>query len=299
MAKTGAIQNSRVDNFFYGVVWFLSILTFIIVAYPLWYAFVCSFDANIYSTSIKILPEEFSLYGYEAIFQYQKVWTGYRNSLIYTAVGTLLSLVVTICAAYPLSRRDLKGRRTLTILFGFTMYFSGGLIPTYLLVANLKMIDTIWAMVLPNLVSVYNMIVMRTFFQSTIPDDLREASQIDGCGNIRFLLSILLPLSTPILAVISMYYAIDQWNGYFSALIYLNSENMQPLQMVLREILVNNQIDSNMIADYDPEVASQLMRMQEIMKYSLIIVASVPMLMVYPFVQRYFVRGVMIGAIKG
>ncbi|MDD4743061.1 MAG: carbohydrate ABC transporter permease [Eubacteriales bacterium] len=287
------------DHIFLAFDWVMIVLIFAIVFYPLWYTVIASFDSDVYSTRLKIWPAKPSLEGYSAIFQYNKVWVGYKNSIVYTVVGTFISMVMTIAAAYPLSRKDLRGRTIVMFLFSFTMYFSGGLIPSFLLVADLKMLDSIWALVIPGAISVYNMIVMRTYFATSIPEELLDASRVDGCSNTRFLSAIVIPLSTPILAVISMYYAIAIWNSYFNALIYITDYKKLPLQMILREILIANQIDANMLGDYDPESAAQLMRMQEIMKYSLILIASVPMLIIYPFVQRYFVKGVMIGAIKG
>ena len=287
------------DHIFLAFDWVMIVLIFAVVFYPLWYTVIASFDSDVYSTRLKIWPAKPSLEGYSAIFQYSKVWVGYKNSIVYTVVGTFISMVMTIAAAYPLSRKDLRGRTIVMFLFSFTMYFSGGLIPSFLLVADLKMLDSIWALVIPGAISVYNMIVMRTYFATSIPEELLDASRVDGCSNTRFLSAIVIPLSTPILAVISMYYAIAIWNSYFNALIYITDYKKLPLQMILREILIANQIDANMLGDYDPESAAQLMRMQEIMKYSLILIASVPMLIIYPFVQRYFVKGVMIGAIKG
>lgn len=287
------------DHIFLAFDWVMIVLIFAIVFYPLWYTVIASFDSDVYSTRLKIWPAKPSLEGYSAIFQYNKVWVGYKNSIVYTVVGTFISMVMTIAAAYPLSRKDLRGRTIVMFLFSFTMYFSGGLIPSFLLVADLKMLDSIWALVIPGAISVYNMIVMRTYFATSIPEELLDASRVDGCSNTRFLSAIVIPLSTPILAVISMYYAIAIWNSYFNALIYITDYKKLPLQMILREILIANKIDANMLGDYDPESAAQLMRMQEIMKYSLILIASVPMLIIYPFVQRYFVKGVMIGAIKG
>jgi len=287
------------DHIFLAFDWVMIVLIFAVVFYPLWYTVIASFDSDVYSTRLKIWPAKPSLEGYSAIFQYNKVWVGYKNSILYTVVGTFISMVMTIAAAYPLSRKDLRGRTIVMFLFSFTMYFSGGLIPSFLLVADLKMLDSIWALVIPGAISVYNMIVMRTYFATSIPEELLDASRVDGCSNTRFLSAIVIPLSTPILAVISMYYAIAIWNSYFNALIYITDYKKLPLQMILREILIANQIDANMLGDYDPESAAQLMRMQEIMKYSLILIASVPMLIIYPFVQRYFVKGVMIGAIKG
>jgi ABC-type glycerol-3-phosphate transport system permease component len=214
--------------------------------------------------------------------------------------GTAVSLFVTICCAYPLSRKDFVGKKGIMLLCVFTMYFSGGLVPSYLLVQDLRLADTIWALILPGAMSVYNMIVMRTFFQSQIPDELHESSQIDGCGNIRFLVSIVLPLSVSMLSVIGLFYAVRSWNSYFPALIYLTSRSKYPLQIFLREILILNAGNSgSSTTDLDPDLLLKLEERKNVMKYSLIIVSSLPVLIIYPFVQKYFVKGIMIGAIKG
>ena len=297
--KSVAIGRSKEDSVFIAIDVIISILIFIIVAYPLWYILVMSFDGDIYNTALRILPSKYSINGYVAVFNYGSVWTGYRNSLIYMIAGTAINMAVTICAAYPLSRPDVRGKRFFNLLFVFTMYFSGGLIPSYLLVSDLGMIDTIWAMLIPGAMSVYNMIVMRTYFATSIPGELREAASIDGCNNMVFLFRIVLPLSTPILAVVGMFYAVGHWNAYFNAMLYLNKAERYPLQMVLREILVVNTVDSSAMGDYDPEAASAMMERMQIMRYSLVIVASVPMLALFPFVQKYFVKGMMIGSVKG
>ena len=290
---------SREDAAFLLVDNLLVLFVFLAVAYPLWYIVVMSFDGDIYNTALRLLPSKFSLNGYKAVFSYSKVWMGYANSLYYMVAGTLINMAVTICAAYPLSRRDIRGRRFFNLLFVFTMYFSGGMIPGYLLVSSLGMIDTTWAMLIPGAMSVYNMIVMRTYFESSIPGELREAASIDGCNNMVFLFRIVLPLSTPILAVIGMFYAVGHWNSYFNALLYLNDGDRYPLQMIIREILVINSVDSSSMSDFDPEVASQMLERMQIMRYSLVVVASLPMLVIFPFVQKYFVKGMMIGAVKG
>lgn len=297
--KHASMRRSREDRAFIALDWILVLLIFVCVAYPLWYILVMSFDGDIYNTSVRLFPRRFSLNGYVAVFNYTKIWSGYGNSIVYMVLGTAVNMVVTICAAYPLSRRDVRGRNFISLLFAFTMYFSGGLIPSYLLISSLGMIDTLWAMIIPGAMSVYNMIVMRTYFESSIPGDLREAASIDGCNNMVFLLRIVLPLSTPVLAVIGMYYAVGHWNSYFNALLYLNDYRRYPLQMIIREILVINSVDSNAMADYDPEAASAMMERMEIMRYSLAVVASLPMLILFPFVQKYFVKGMMIGAVKG
>lgn len=297
--KHASMRRSPEDRAFIALDWILVLLIFVCVAYPLWYILVMSFDGDIYNTSVRLFPRRFSLNGYVAVFNYTKIWSGYGNSIVYMVLGTAVNMVVTICAAYPLSRRDVRGRNFISLLFAFTMYFSGGLIPSYLLISSLGMIDTLWAMIIPGAMSVYNMIVMRTYFESSIPGDLREAASIDGCNNMVFLLRIVLPLSTPVLAVIGMYYAVGHWNSYFGALLYLNDYRRYPLQMIIREILVINSVDSSAMADYDPEAASAMMERMEIMRYSLAVVASLPMLILFPFVQKYFVKGMMIGAVKG
>lgn len=297
--KHASMRRSPEDRAFIALDWILVLLIFVCVAYPLWYILVMSFDGDIYNTSVRLFPRRFSLNGYVAVFNYTKIWSGYGNSIVYMVLGTAVNMVVTICAAYPLSRRDVRGRNFISLLFAFTMYFSGGLIPSYLLISSLGMIDTLWAMIIPGAMSVYNMIVMRTYFESSIPGDLREAASIDGCNNMVFLLRIVLPLSTPVLAVIGMYYAVGHWNSYFGALLYLNDYRRYPLQMIIREILVINSVDSNAMADYDPEAASAMMERMEIMRYSLAVVSSLPMLILFPFVQKYFVKGMMIGAVKG
>ena len=297
--KPSPIRRTREDRIFILIDQLLVLFVFIAVFYPLWYILVMSFDGDIYNTALRLLPSKWSLNGYKAVFNYSRVWTGYRNSVLYMVLGTALNMVVTICAAYPLSRKDLRFRRSISLLFVFTMYFSGGLIPTYLLISSLGMVDTIWAMLIPGAMSVYNMIVMRTYFETAIPGELREAASIDGCNNVVYLLKIVLPLSMPILAVIGMFYMVGHWNSFFNALLYLNNNDRFPLQMIIREILVINSVDSSSMADFDPESANAMMERMEIMRYSLVVVASAPMLILFPFVQKYFVKGLMIGAVKG
>lgn len=297
--KPSPIRRTREDRIFILIDQLLVLFVFIAVFYPLWYILVMSFDGDIYNTALRLLPSKWSLNGYKAVFNYSRVWTGYRNSVLYMVLGTALNMVVTICAAYPLSRKDLRFRRSISLLFVFTMYFSGGLIPTYLLISSLGMVDTLWAMLIPGAMSVYNMIVMRTYFETAIPGELREAASIDGCNNMVYLLKVVLPLSMPILAVIGMFYMVGHWNSFFNALLYLNNNDRFPLQMIIREILVINSVDSSSMADFDPESANAMMERMEIMRYSLVVVASAPMLILFPFVQKYFVKGLMIGAVKG
>ena len=231
---------------------------------------------------------DFSLDGYKAVFKSSKIWTGYLNSFIYMIVGTAINLVVTLMAAYPLSRQDLKGRNAIMMFFSFTMIFSGGIVPTYLVVSKLKLINTIWAMVIPGALSVYFMIIAKTFFQTTIPVELQEAAEMEGCSTPKLIWYIILPLSKAIIAVLLLFYAIAHWNSYFDALLYLNTEDKQPLQIVLREILIRNEQNASMLRD--AELMEKSEGLKQLLKYSLIVVSSLPVLWIYPFVQKYFVK---------
>ena len=274
-------------------------ILFVIVAYPLILIISSSVSSStaVVTGRVKLLPVEPTLLGYQTVFRTKSVWTGYLNSFYYAVLGTSINLVMTCLAAYPLSRKDLRGRNLIMGLFTFTMFFSGGLIPGFLLVSDLGMMNTVWAMVLPGAISVYNMILARTYFQSSIPVELLEASQIDGCNNTRFILKVVIPLSKPILAVLCLYYAVGHWNSYLNALLYLNDARRYPLQIVLRDILMLTQVDFS--ESLDTEFLLKQQEIATLMKYSLIIVASLPVLIAYPFVQKYFVKGVMIGSLKG
>ncbi|MCR8629967.1 carbohydrate ABC transporter permease [Paenibacillus radicis (ex Xue et al. 2023)] len=279
----------------------ISILSFIIllaVSYPLIYVISASFSSPgaLMSGRVWLLPVEPGLEGYKAVVAYKNVWTGYANSLFYTIIGTCINVVLTIAAAYPLSRKDLSGRKFILLLFTFTMIFSGGMIPTYLLVKDLGLLNTRWALLIPNALSVFNVIVAMSFFRSNIPDELLESAKIDGCSNFRFMTSIVLPVSGAIIAVISLFYAVDHWNSFFDALLYLSDKNKYPLQIFLREILLLNTSD-NLTLDVADQ--NQRLYLNELLKYSLIIFASLPLIITYPFVQKHFVKGVMIGSLKG
>lgn len=216
---------------------------------------------------------------------------------MYTVIGTALNVVMTIAAAYPLSRQDFKGRNAFTVLIVFTMFFSGGMIPTYLLIKDLGLLDSFWVMILPTAVSVWNILIMRTFFQSSIPKELQEAAFLDGCSNLKLLVRIILPLSGPVLAVMVLFYAVGHWNSYFNALIYLSDRDKYPLQLFLREILIQDQMQ-NMV-DLGSDTYSKSLMEVEAIKYAAVMVTNLPMLILYPFLQKYFIKGVMIGAIKG
>ncbi len=293
------MRQARSDAAFDTVNYFVLSLFFLSVLYPCIYILSASFSSTnaVITGRVWLWPVEPSLRGYQAVFEYKAVWWGFYNSLYYAVFGTVISVTLTVMAAYPLSRPDFAGRSWISFAFLFTLMFSGGLIPTYLLVRNLGMLNSRWAMVVPSAVSVFNVLVTRTFFQTNIPPEMLEAARLDGASDLTFLRRIVLPLSGPILAVITLFYAVGQWNSYFSALLYLDNQHLFPLQLVLRSILIQNQIDPSLIMSEEDLIARQ--GLEDLLKYSLIVVATVPVLVIYPFAQKYFVRGVMIGAIKG
>ncbi|WP_376774424.1 carbohydrate ABC transporter permease [Paenibacillus eucommiae] len=274
-------------------------MTLLIVLYPLVFVLIASLSSpeTVIRGEVWIWPKGFNLDAYSRVFQNKDIMSGYLNTIMYTIAGTAINLVMTVLAAYPLSRKDLKGRNVIVMFMMFTMFFSGGLIPTYMIIKNMGLINTFWAMVVPNAVSVFNIIIMRTFFQHTIPNEVQEAAVMDGCSNMNILVRIVLPLSMPIIAVMILFYGVGHWNAYFNALIYLSDRDKFPLQLILREILVQNQTQDMM--DLNSESASQQALVAASIKYAVIIVTNVPVLLLYPFLQKYFVKGVMVGAIKG
>ncbi|MBB6634651.1 carbohydrate ABC transporter permease [Cohnella thailandensis] len=275
----------------------LAVLVILVVLYPLIFVVSASFSdpAKVLGGEVWLLPKGFTFEAYENILHNGKIWTGYRNTIFYAAAGTFINMIMTVLAAYPLSRPDLPGRKFLMVLITLTMFFSGGLIPTYMLVKNLGMVDTAWALLVPGAIATYNLIVMRTYFQNSIPWELQEAAHMDGCSNWRLLWSIILPLSKPILAVMVLFYAVGHWNSFFNALIYIRQESLYPLQLVLREILM---ISQSAAVDATVGIEDKIL-LAESIKYAVIIVSSLPVLVMYPFVQRHFVKGVMIGSVKG
>ena len=297
MRKTKRITKDKVVYF---VNYVLLTLLLVIVLYPIIYIVSCSFSSGdaLMSAKVRFLPVEPTLESYETVFEYDSIWTGYLNSIVYTVSGTALSIALTLLAAYPLSRDDFRGKKFFTVLFVFTMMFNGGLIPTYLLVKNLNLTDTMWAVILPTAVSAYNMIVARTFFKQSIPKEMLEAAEIDGCTDFRFFCKIVLPLSAPIVAVLCLWVAVGLWNSYFNPMIYINSESKYPLQLVLRKILLMSQVDFT-AASVDPEKLAKNQYLSEMLKYGTIVISSLPLMIIYPFVQKYFVKGVMIGSVKG
>jgi putative aldouronate transport system permease protein len=285
------------DKIFDTVVNTLAALILLVVLYPLLFIVSASFSdpALVLNGEVVLLPKQITLEAYKNVFQNKQIWNGYGNTILYTAAGTAINLIMTTLAAYPLSRPDLPGRGVVMFFITLTMFFSGGLIPSYLLVKNLGMVDTMWALIVPGAIATYNLIVMRTYFQSSIPWEIQEAAHIDGCSNWKLLTHIILPLSKPILAVMVLFYAVGHWNSYFNALIYIRSKDMYPLQLVLREVLMVSQADA---VDSNVGLESKIL-LAESIKYVVIIISSLPVMVMYPFVQRHFVKGVMIGSLKG
>jgi len=305
MNKTGVIRKERF-RFFGSDLTFdiintaLLIAVLVIVAYPLYYIVIASFSTPemVLNGEIRFLPRGFQLESYRRVFDNPDILQGYWNTIQYTVIGTLINLAVTLPAAYAMSRADLKGRTFLTLFFAFTMFFGGGMIPTFLVVQRLGLLDTFWVMVIPNAMSVWNMLICRNFFQNNIPAEMLESSQMDGCSNRRFFLQIVLPLSKAIIAVMVLFYAVGHWNSFFNALIYLRDQDRMPLQIVLRRLLIMSEIDPAMAGQMMEDWVRMMMEV-EMLRYALVVVASVPVLILYPLVQRHFVQGIMIGSIKG
>ena len=278
----------------------VSFATFVLLVmlYPIIIVISSSFSSPyaLMAGKVWFLPVDVTLDGYKAIFGYKQIWTGMYNSFIYTVGGTAVNMVVTVLAAYPLSRKDFTVRNGIALLFAFTMWFSGGLIPTYLLIKDLGLFNSRWVMIIPTALNVWNMIIVRTYFQSNISGELLESAQLDGCDDFKYLLKIAVPLAKPVLAVVALYYMSANWNTFMSAYLYLQKQSLHPIQVVLREILLIGSVERiSTSATSD----SNAQMMNELLKYSLVIVASLPMILVYPFVQKYFVQGIMVGAVKG
>lgn len=292
------IQSSKADKIFNAVNYALLGIVLLCVLYPLYFIVIASFsDPTMVNTGqTLLLPKGINIDGYKRILEYDALWSGYRNTIFYTVVATTLNIIVTMMFAYPLSRKNFSGKKPLTFYLLITMYFNGGMIPTYLVVQSLGLYNTPWVLILMGMVNGFNVIVARTFLASSIPEELYEAAIIDGCSHARFFWQIVCPLSKAIIAVLVLYYGIAHWNEYMNALIYISDERYQPLQIVLRNILLQSQMDQSLMLAED---AVQRQQETEIMKYALIIVATVPVMIIYPFLQKYFVQGVMIGSVKG
>ncbi|MCQ6561138.1 carbohydrate ABC transporter permease [Paenibacillus mendelii] len=293
------VKQSFGDRMFDAINHVLLLLLLALVLYPLVFVVSASISnpSAVLNGEVWLWPKDLTITGYQKVFTNHDILRGYLNTIVYTLLGTGINLVMTVMAAYPLSRKDFYGRNAVTALFVFTMFFSGGLIPAYLLVKNLGMVNTMWALIIPNAVAIWNIIIMRTFFQQSIPIEVQESAQMDGCGNIRILLRIVLPLSLPIMAVMTLFYSVAHWNAFFNALIYLTDRSKYPLQLILREILIQSNMQE-MIQTNEESLAKSIMDAESI-KYAVVIIANLPVLLLYPFLQRYFVKGMVIGAVKG
>lgn len=296
--KSSKIKHSNKDKGFDLLLYLISGLIMLIILYPIYFVIIASFSdpSAVANGQVWLLPVKFTLDGYKELLRHQEIWIGYRNTIVYTVVGTLIGLFVNILAAYALSRKDLVGRKFFTLMFVFTMFFNGGLIPTYLTIKDFHLYNTFAVMVLPFSVIVYHIIVARTFFQTNIPEELNDAAKIDGCGNIYYFVRIVLPLSKAVIAVIALWTAVGMWNSYFNALIYIKDSAKYPLQLILRNILITNNLQMSFGSGEAMQIA---LRLSNLMRYSVIIVSTLPILCLYPFVQKHFNKGVMIGAVKG
>jgi putative aldouronate transport system permease protein len=288
------------DKIFTIAVYLILTLCLVVTFYPVYFVVVASVSrvTSVNSGRMLLFPEGFHLQGYSGVFQMQKIWMGYFNTIVYTVFGTLFGLSLSLLAGYGLSRSDLPGRGVIMMLMVFTMFFSGGMIPSYINMKNLHLLNTRLVLIMTGSVSVYNIILIRTFFANTIPNELYEAAVLDGCGNGRFFVLIVLPLSKAIMAVIALYIAIGHWNAFFNALLYITDRNKMPLQIILRELLAQTQMLQE-IESVDVNIKFEAEQNIQVIRYSLIIVSTLPVMCLYPFVQKHFVKGVMIGSIKG
>lgn len=293
------IKQSKGDRIFDIINIILLIAVTLVILYPLYFIVIASFSdpLEVLAGKVVLYPKNFSLDAYGMVFKDSSIMTGYRNTIFYTVFGTALNITLSVLAAYPLSRRDFIGRQFLTMVLTVTMFFSGGMIPLYLTVTSLGLLDTVWAILLPGAISVWNVVIIRTYFQTSIPFELTEAAMVDGASNFQLLFWVVLPLSTPVIAVMVLFYGVAHWNAFFNALIYINSKQLYPLQLVLRSILIQNTPSDEMMADLDTAASRRLLA--ETIKYALIVVATAPIIAVYPFLQKYFVKGIMVGAVKG
>ncbi len=303
VAKKHKTKQLPQDRVFDAVILIVTVLIWIIIFYPLYFVVIASFSnpAAVSSGKLLLLPEKITFAGYKNIFENGNIWHSYRNTIFYVLFGTITSVVVTVMAAYSLSRKDLPGRNIFMLIFVFTMYFSGGLIPQYLVVKNMGLVNNPLIIILLGAFSVYNMIIARTYFVTSIPLELQEAAFIDGCNNQTLFFKIVLPLSKPIIAVLALYFAVGQWNAYFNALIYLNESKYYPLQLVLRSILLSASAFNNQTQAVGTDTGADfaMQQLSTVIRYGTIVVSTLPIIAVYPFLQKYFVQGVMIGAIKG
>lgn len=296
--RTNKKKKTLSEKLFTFFIYTLAIALMLVIVYPLWFVIIASFSnpADVANGNVWFWPKEWRFDGYLKLFEQRLIWRSYFNTIFYTVAGTLFALFVNVPAGFVLTRKDMVGHKWFVWIYIIPMFFGGGLIPTYLVVNNLGLVDTIWVMIVPFAVSSFNIIVIRTFFQNSIPNGLWEAAQIDGAGTIRYFIQIVLPLAKAILAVIGLWTAIGIWNSWFNALIYLRDENLQPLQLILRRMLINNQV--LMESSSAGNLAAELRQLADMMKYASIVVSTAPIMILYPFLQKYFNQGVMIGALK-
>ncbi|OPJ54663.1 carbohydrate ABC transporter permease [Clostridium oryzae] len=292
---------TKSDVVFDTVVYLLCIVIFVVIAYPVYFVVIASIsDSTLVATGqVTLFPRGFSTFGYSEIFKDSRIWLGYRNTILYTVIGTIVNLLFTLPAAYALSRQEFRARRFLMLFFVITMFFNGGLIPTYLLMKQIHMTNTFWVFIIPFCVNVFNLIITRSFFETSIPKELYEAASLDGCSHFQFFMTIVIPLSKPIISVIALYYLVGHWNDFFTALIYIREDGLKPLQIILRDILLSNQVFSAGAGTGGGTGGAYAQKYADQVKYGVIIVSTIPILMVYPFIQKYFEKGVMIGAVKG
>lgn len=292
------VKKSKEDWIYDVVIYTIAVLLLVITLYPMYFVIIASISnpTSVSAGEITFWPKGINFKGYQELFKYKKLWIGYRNTILYTVLGTIATLVVNIPAGYALTRKELIGKKGIMIFYLIPMFFTGGLIPTYMIIQNFKLLNTVWVMIIPFSVVVYYIIVIRTFFENSIPEDLWEAAQIDGCGTLGFFFKIALPLSKAVIAVIALWAAVAQWNSYFNALIYLRDSELMPLQIILRNILIGSQSIATLATG---SAAAEAKQMADLIKYAVIVVSSLPIMCMYPFVQKYFNKGVMIGAVKG
>ncbi|MBD5392852.1 MAG: carbohydrate ABC transporter permease [Lachnospiraceae bacterium] len=294
MKKKNTLSKDKIANILFYII---AVIMILLVVYPLWFVIIASFSnpADVANGEVWLWPKQWDISGYKELFKQEQIWISYRNTIIYTIVGTFIALAVNIPAGYAMSRKDLAGKKWINVFYLIPMFISGGLIPTYFVVKNFGLLNSFWVMVLPFSVSTYNIIVARTFFKSSLPETLWEAAQIDGSGTIRYFFQFALPLSKAVLAVIGLWTAVGIWNSWFNALIYIQNESLQPLQLLLRRILISNQ---SLLGAATGTMAQELRQLSDMMKYASIVISTLPIMCLYPFLQKYFNQGVMIGAVK-
>ena len=299
------VKTSYSDKIFDTVNILIMVVLLVVFIWPLWFVLISSFSdpAEVMAGHVVLWPKGTTLHSYQELFQYERIWLGYRNSLFYTVVGTALNMVMTVLCAYPLSRKDWMPRNLFMKMCLLTMYFGGGLIPVYLVVKKLGLVDSMWAMIIPGAMSFYNALIVRSYFMNSIPNELKEAADLDGANPLQYLLRVVLPLSKPVLAVVGLYYAVGHWNDYYTALIYIYDRDKAPLQTVLRDVLMSASAIKDLTTNASTSDAAltlaERIRFAQSLKYTSIIVAILPMMIIYPFIQKYFVKGVMVGGIKG